>query len=76
MQKAREYKAKGSILFDYAHLKNNYIDALKTRIFNSNYDDRNYNIKMNSKYQENKNPNLKVKLNKKEKKKRWRKNRN
>ena len=38
IHKTREYKAKGTVLFDYAHLKDKYVDALKTRIFNNAYD--------------------------------------
>lgn len=67
IQKGREYKAKGSIFFDYAHLEKKYVDALTTRIFNENYDDRNYKIKS-----ENTNYKPKVNLNKREKKKRFR----
>ena len=70
IQKGREYKAKGSILFDYAHLDKKYTDALNTRIFNKDYDDRNYKIKTNSNYKP------KLNLNKREKKKRTKRNRN
>ena len=70
IQKTREYKAKGSILFDYAHLKNDYIEALKIRAFNNEYDDRNYKIKSNSNYKP------KVKLNERKKNKRSKRKRN
>lgn len=37
IHKTREYKTKGSVLFDYAHLNDKYIEALKTRIYNKSY---------------------------------------
>lgn len=33
----REYKTKGQILFDYAHLDDKYVEALTTRVFNESY---------------------------------------
>lgn len=45
IHKTREFKTKGAILFDYAHLSDNYIDALTTRVFNPNYDPRDVKIK-------------------------------
>lgn len=38
IHKARELKTKGSILFDYGHLSDNYIEALTTRVFNKSYE--------------------------------------
>ncbi len=40
IHKTREYNLKGEILFDYAHLDEKYIDALKTRVFNKSYEVR------------------------------------
>lgn len=40
IQKTREFKSKGSVLFDYAHFGDKYIDALKTRVYNASYDER------------------------------------
>ena len=40
IHKIREYNLKGEILFDYAHLDEKYIDALKTRVFNKSYEVR------------------------------------
>jgi len=45
LHKTREFKTKGAILFDYAHLSDSYIDALTTRIFNPNYDPRDITVK-------------------------------
>ena len=45
IHKTREFKTKGAILFDYAHLSDNYIDALTTRVFNQNYDPRDVKVK-------------------------------
>ncbi len=39
IQKTREFKANGSIIFDYAHLNDVYIEALTTRVFNKSYDE-------------------------------------
>ncbi len=68
LQKAREYKAKGSIIFDYAHFEDSYIDALKVRVYNEQYDDRNYKIGKEAKQNIEEKPELKVKLNKRKKK--------
>lgn len=38
IHKTREYKTKGAILFDYAHLNDKYIQALMTRAFNQEYE--------------------------------------
>ena len=45
IHKTREYKTKGAVLFDYAHLSDKYVDALTTRVFNKSYDPRDVNIK-------------------------------
>ena len=45
IHKTREFKTKGAILFDYAHLSDNYIEALTTRVFNPNYDPRDVKVK-------------------------------
>ena len=44
IHKTREFKTKGAILFDYAHLSDNYIEALTTRVFNPNYDPRDVKV--------------------------------
>lgn len=44
IHKTREYKTGGTILFDYAHLNDTYVDALKTRIFNKSYEPRDTKI--------------------------------
>ena len=44
IHKTREYNTKGAILFDYAHLSDNYIDALTTRVFNKSYEPRDVKI--------------------------------
>lgn len=38
IHKSREFNFKGTVIFDYAHLNDKYIDALKTRIYNNSYD--------------------------------------
>ena len=48
IHKTREYKAKGAVLFDYAHLYDKYSDALKTRIYNPSYDDKDVKIRTHS----------------------------
>ena len=40
IHKSRAFKTKGTILFDYAHLNDIYIDALRTRVYNKAYDSR------------------------------------
>ena len=40
IHKSRAFKTKGSVLFDYAHLDDIYVDALKTRVYNKTYDSR------------------------------------
>ncbi len=62
IHKTRKFNTEGAILFDYAHLNDNYIDALTTRVFNKSYDPRDIRQKEETKYEH------KVKLNKKEKK--------
>lgn len=64
IHKTREFKAKGAVLFDYAHLKDKYVDALVTRIFNNSYE---VNV---TKSKENKNyvPEVRYKDKKKDKK--------
>ncbi len=73
IHKTREFKTKGAILFDYAHLDDVYIDALKTRVFNKSYDTREFKLKTPQNYQ----PEVKCKDKTKQKKKsRRRKNDN
>ncbi|MBE7705552.1 MAG: hypothetical protein E7Z90_07085 [Cyanobacteria bacterium SIG29] len=50
IHKTREFKTKGAILFDYAHLSDEYIEALTTRVFNETYDKRNIKIEPNKNY--------------------------
>ncbi len=38
IQRTREFKTQGAVIFDYAHLNDVYIDALVTRTFNKSYD--------------------------------------
>lgn len=45
IHKTREFKTKGAILFDYAHLNDEYIEALTTRVFNKSYDTADTKIK-------------------------------
>lgn len=40
IHKTREFKSKGAILFDYAHLSDKYVDALKTRVYNRAYEEK------------------------------------
>lgn len=68
IHKTRKFNTEGAILFDYAHLNDNYIDALTTRVFNKSYDPRDIRQKEETKYEH------KVKLNKKEKKRKKKKN--
>ncbi len=66
IHKTREFKTKGAILFDYAHLTDEYINALQTRIYNKEYDSREFKLKTPQNYK----PQVKMP----EKKKRfWRK---
>ncbi|MCD7879390.1 MAG: family 10 glycosylhydrolase [Candidatus Gastranaerophilales bacterium] len=67
IQKTREFKTMGSIIFDYAHLDDIYIDALKTRVFNSSYDSKETQYKKTS---ENYKPELRIQDKKSKKKKR------
>ena len=64
LHKSREYRTKGSIMFDYAHLDEKYIDALKTRIYNKEYDSREFKPKNPQEYQ----PKVKIKEHKKKRK--------
>ena len=66
LHKTREYKTRGAILFDYAHLTNNYIEALQTRIYNNNADTREFKLKTP---QANYQPQVKIKEKNKKKKK-------
>lgn len=50
IHKTREFKSKGAIIFDYAHLEDVYIDALKTRVYNKSYDNRDLNLKSSGNY--------------------------
>ena len=45
IHKTRIFNTRGAILFDYAHLSDEYIDALKTRVFNKSYDERDEKMK-------------------------------
>lgn len=45
IHKTREYKTRGAILFDYAHLSNEYVEALQTRIYNKEFDNREFKLK-------------------------------
>lgn len=45
IHKTREFKTKGAVLFDYAHLTDTYADALKTRVFNKSYENKDDKIK-------------------------------
>ena len=55
IHKTREFHYKGAILFDYAHLSDEYIDALKTRIYNNSYDRPDTKIKSSEEIQPQKN---------------------
>lgn len=66
IHKTRQFKTKGAILFDYAHLNDDYIDALTTRIFNKNYDPRDVKVQPAGGYKP-------IVTYKDKKKKRWRK---
>lgn len=50
IHKTREFKTKGAILFDYAHLSDEYINALQTRIYNKDYDSREFKLKTPQNY--------------------------
>ena len=63
IHKTREFRTKGSVLFDYAHLNDKYIEALTTRVYN-----RDYGIEKTPKtYSEQSKHNFTVKENKKKK---------
>lgn len=47
IHKTREYKSKGTVLFDYAHLSDKYIEALTERVYNNSYS------KVAAKYEKN-----------------------
>ncbi|MBQ8887348.1 MAG: family 10 glycosylhydrolase [Candidatus Gastranaerophilales bacterium] len=64
IHKTREYKTKGNILFDYAHLSDEYINTLQTRIYNKEYDSREFRLKTP---QHNYKPQIKIKETKKKK---------
>ena len=40
IHKTREFKSKGTVIFDYAHLSDKYVDALRTRVYNRTYEDK------------------------------------
>lgn len=67
IHKTRKFNTEGAILFDYAHLNDEYVDALTTRVFNKYYDPRDVREKEKITHTTHK-----VKLNKKEKKRRKR----
>ncbi len=74
IHETREYKSKGTVIFDYAHLNDTYINALKTRVFNKNYDgkeNKEFKSKSSKKYK----PEVKLN-NKAQKKKKSRRNNN
>lgn len=66
IHKTREFRAKGSIIFDYAHLDDTYIEALKTRVYNQDYEHREFELKTPENYVPQ------VKYNEKKKKRFWR----
>ena len=70
IHKTREFKTRGTVIFDYAHLDDVYVDALTTRVFNKTYDSKEYAIKTPQNYK----PELKYKEKKKKKKRFWRRN--
>ena len=45
IHKTREYKTKGNVLFDFAHLNGKYIDALTMRVYNKSYDTKDVKAK-------------------------------
>ncbi len=51
IHKTRVFKAKGTVLFDYAHLNDTYIDALTTRVFNKSYESKEFKDKTSETYQ-------------------------
>ncbi len=51
IQKTREFNTKGTILFDYAHLDDVYIDALTTRVFNKSYESKEFKMKTSESFQ-------------------------
>ncbi len=61
IHKTREFKTKGQVLFDYAHLNTEYVDALTARVYNKSYGRDKEIIKYNP-------DNFEVKLNKSKKK--------
>ena len=61
IQKTREYKTNGTVLFDYAHLSDTYIDALTTRVFNKSYDTGRAKSNWNLKTPQNYSPEVKYK---------------
>lgn len=65
IQKTREYKSAGAILFDYAHLKDEYTDAVSTRVYNKTYDQKVFNVRTKENYV----PEVKLKEKKKRKRK-------
>lgn len=67
IHKTREFRAKGAIIFDYAHLDDKYIEALKTRVYNQTYENREFDLKAPENYTPQ------VKYNEKKKKRFWRK---
>lgn len=70
LHKIREVNSKGAVIFDYAHLHDKYINAVTVRIFNKNYDVKEFNIKTNENYKPQ------VKLKEKTKKEKTRKSKN
>ncbi len=63
IHKNREFKAKGAILFDYAHLNDDYINALKIRVFNADYEQKYKVEQKNEKVKKTKNKKIRRKKN-------------
>lgn len=68
IQKTREFKTHGNIMFDYAHLQDSYIDALTARVYNKSYDENEARLKEDSVIKESQE--IMPPVNNKEKKKR------
>lgn len=69
IQKTRVYKTNGAIFFDYAHFNDDYKDAVSTRVYNKNYEQREFKLRTPQNYKPQVNmPDKKKKKNKRKEK--------
>ncbi len=75
IHKTREFRTKGSVIFDYAHLNDTYVSALTTRVFNKSYDSKEFAIRTPQNYKHEVKSEVKYEVKYKDKKKQKKKSR-